>query len=371
MNSLNMIVALVIKELLALLRDPKSRIVLFLPPIIQSLVFGYAATYDLNHVRFAVYNEDKSAASFDLIAGFSGSRNFEQVAVITHDAQIAPLIDNKDVLLVLHIGPQFTRDLLHSNSAQVQVIVDGRNSNTALVALNYVQSIISAFNRQWAARYGLTGPPALVKTRTWFNPNLESRWFFVPGIVALLTLVVTMTVTGFSVARERERGTFDQLLVTPLTPFQILLGKTIPGFIIGFAEATLILLIAVFWFGIPFRGHIITLYTGLALYLLSSVGAGLMISSLSATMQQALLGSFLFSVPAIMLSGFTTPIANMPPALQRLTLLNPIRYFLVVVRSTFLQGASFSDLVPQFWPMLIIGLVCMTLAAWLFRHRVY
>jgi ABC-2 type transport system permease protein len=371
LNFFNKLIALVIKEFLAILRDPKSRIVLIAPPIIQTLVFGYAATYDLNNVRFAVYNEDTGGASRDLIAGFRGSPNFYEAAIITHDEQIRPLINTKEVLLVIHIGPQFTRNLVNGGSAQVQVILDGRNSNTALVALNYVQSIVTNFNTQWTRTHALKGPPAVIKARTWFNPNLESRWFFIPGIVALLTLVVTMMVTALSVAREREQGTFDQLLVTPLTPVQILLGKAIPGFIIGFVEATMILLITVFWFEIPLRGHIITLYTGLALFLLSSVGVGLMISSLAVTMQQGLLGSFLFLTPSILLSGFTTPIANMPQIIQALTRLNPMRYFLVIIRATFLQGASFSSLIHQFWPMLLIGLVCLTLAASLFRHRLY
>jgi drug efflux transport system permease protein len=341
------------------------------PPIIQTLIFGYAATFDLNNVRFAIYNEDSSAASRDLAAAFRGSANFHEVAAVTHAEQIKSLIDSRKVLLVIHIGPQFNRHLFQNKQAQVQVIVDGRNSNTAMIALGYVQSVITAFNEQWARTHALQGPPAVVKSRAWFNPNLESRWFMVPGIVALLTLVVTTMVTALSVAREREQGTFDQLLVTPLTPVQILLGKAIPGFIIGFAEATLIILITVLWFKIPLRGRILTLYTGLSLFLLSSVGVGLMISSLAVTMQQGLLGAFLFLMPSIILSGFTTPIVNMPPWVQALTRLNPMRYFLVIIRDTFLEGASFGALVHQFWPMLPIGVVCLAFAAWLFRHRMY
>ena len=371
MNSIRNIIALVIKEFLAILRDPKSRIVLIAPPIIQTLIFGYAATYDLNNVRFAIYNEDPGPASRELLAAFRGSPNFREVATITRNEQIKSLIDRKDVLLVVHIGPRFNRSMVQDKSAQVQVIVDGRNSNTAMIALNYVQSIVTGFNRQWARTHGLEGPPAVVKTRAWFNPNLESRWFFVPGIIALLTAVVTMTVTALSVAREREQGTFDQLLVTPLTPVQILLGKALPAFVIGFAEATIIIMITVFWFRIPLRGHVVTLYAGLSFYLLSTIGVGLMISSLAVTMQQGLLGAFLFLMPAIILSGFTTPIANMPVSVQTLTRINPMRYFLIVVRGTFLEGASFASLTHQFWPMLLIGLVCLTLAGWLFRHRMY
>jgi ABC-2 type transport system permease protein len=209
------------------------------------------------------------------------------------------------------------------------------------------------------------------ETRAWFNPNLESRWFFLPGIVGMLTLLVTVLVTSLSVAREREQGTFDQLLVTPMRPVEILVGKALPGFIIGVAEATLIMAVTVFWFEVPLVGSLLTLYTGVLLFLLSAVGVGLMISSLAVTQQQGLLGAFFFLVPAIILSGFATPIANMPPLVQNLTLLNPMRYFLVVLRGVFLEGTPFALLIPQFWPMAAIGVAALAIAGWLFRHRMY
>ncbi|MDA8408043.1 MAG: ABC transporter permease [Deltaproteobacteria bacterium] len=363
------IIALMRKEFLAILKDKKSRIVLIGPPIIQLLVFGYAATYDLNQVPFAVYNEDQGGASRDLLAKLCLSPTFHEVATVTHDAEIAPLIDSKQALLLIHLGPDFSRNLDQGIPAPLQVIVDGRNSNTAMIALNYIQSIIDAFNKEWNATRQLGAPRAHLVIRAWFNPNLESRWFIVPGIIGLLTLVVTMLVTALSVAREREQGTFDQLLVTPMRPTEIVLGKALPGFIIGFAEATLIMVVAVYWFRIPLLGHLVTLYMGLFLFLLSAIGVGLMISSISVTQQQGLLGAFLFLVPSIILSGFTTPIANMPQAVQYLTYINPLRYFMVVLRAVFLQGASFISLLNQFWPMALIGIVNLSLAGWLFRHR--
>lgn len=365
------VLTLVLKEFLALLKDKKSRMVIIVPPMLQLMVFGYAATFDLNHVPFAVYNEDRGAAARDLIAHFSGSHSFQLVSRITHEAQVRPLIDNKDVLLVLHIGPDFSRKLAQGRTADVQLLIDGRNSNTALLASNYARDIVNAFNTEWSARQGLSAPPAHLEMRAWFNPNMESRWFIVPGIVGLLTLVVTMLVTALSVAREREQGTFDQLLVTPLRPVEILIGKALPGLIIGLFEASLIITLAVLWFHVPLIGHLATLYTGVLLFLLSGVGVGLMISSLSVTLQQALLGAFLFMVPAVILSGFSTPIANMPPLVQDFTLLNPLRYFMVVLRSVFLEGAPFGLLVPQFWPMAVIGVVTLAAAAWLFRRRMY
>jgi ABC-2 type transport system permease protein len=361
--------ALMTKEFLALLKDKRSRIVVFVPPILQLLVFGYAATFDLNRIPLAVYDEDRSQASRDLVARFAGSPSFQQVAVITHEGEIAPLVDARKVLMVLHLGPQFGRELLNGRPGPVQVIVDGRNSNTAAILLGYVNTIFASFNADWLQRTGGATAQAHLETRAWFNPNLVSRWFIVPGIVGLLTLVVTTLVTALSVAREREQGTFDQLLVTPFRPVEILIGKALPGFIIGFAEATAIILIATLWFQVPLRGSLLTLYVGLFFFLLSTVGMGLMISSLSVTQQQGLLGAFLFIVPSIILSGFATPIANMPHWVQQFTLLNPMRYFLIILRGVFLQGTPFHLLISQFWPMGIIGLVNLTLAGWLFRAR--
>ena len=365
------IFALMKKEFLTLFKDKRSRFVVIGPPIIQLLVFGYAATFDLTNLPYAVYNEDPGMASRDLLANFTGSPNFQQISSIANQTQIAPLIDGKKVLLVLHIGQNFSRDLSLGRAADVQVIIDGRDSNTALLALNYARSVVNRFNQQWADKNGLPAPPAYLETRAWFNPNLESRWFFIPGIVGVLTLVVTMLVTALSVAREREQGTFDQLLVTPLRPVEILIGKALPGFIIGLGEATVITLVAVLWFKIPLLGHLLTLYTGVVLFLLSAIGMGLMISSLAVTQQQGMLGAFLFLVPAIILSGFATPIANMPSLVQDLTLVNPMRYFLVIIRGVFLEGTPFHLLIHQFWPMAVIGVVALTFAGWLFRHRMY
>ena len=368
---LHRIFALVVKELLAVLKDAKSRMVLIGPPILQLVVFGYAATYDLNHVPFAVYNEDPSQASRELVARFDGAPAFQEVARIHSDAEIAPLIDRREALMVLHIDRRFSRDLLSGGTGHVQFILDGRNSNTALLVMGYANTIVSDFDTWWAARHGGIRPLATLDIRARFNEDLESRWFIIPGIVALLTLVVTLVVVALSVAREREAGTFDQLLVTPLRPIDILLGKAIPGFLIGTVEATFIIVAGVLWFGVPLRGGIIPLYIGLFVFLLSVIGFGLMISSLAVTQQQALLGTFLFLVPAVILSGFATPIANMPPLIQYFTYLNPMRYFLVVVRGVFLEGSSTSSLVPQYWPMMVIGVVTLATAGWLFRRRLY
>lgn len=373
--ALTRIFALIVKEFLALLKDPRSRTVLIGPPLIQLIVFGYAATFELKDIPFAVYNEDRGAISRTFEASFNGAPAFRRVATISSDREMAPLIDGRTALLVIHIGPRFSERLLSGESSRIQaplqVIIDGRNSNTAMVALNYVRRIVDQFNRQWMQERGLSAMPAYLESRAWFNPNLESRWFFVPGIIGMLALITTILVTAMTVAREREQGTFDQLLVTPLRPGEILLGKALPGFLIGMAQGTVILLIVTLWFEVPLRGSLPALYCGLALFLLSGVGVGLLISSLAVTQQQGLLGAFLFVVPAITLSGFATPIANMPPFIQAVTRIDPLRYFLVILRKVFLEGAGFDVLLHQLWPMALIAAAALALSGWLFRHRLY
>lgn len=366
---LRQILALIIKELLMILRERKSRTVLILPPLIQLMVFGYAATFDLNRVPIAVYNQDRSTASRDLVARFRGSPTFQVVATLNSSHRINELIDSRRVQMVLDIDPRFTRDLLTRQQAPVQVIVDGRNSNTALLIEGYANTILSDFAMNWSQSHGIPPPIATLDIRARYNATLNSHWFIIPGIVALLTQVITLLVISLSVARERESGTFDQLLVTPLRPIDILLGKGLPSLLIGGLEASVIIAATVLWFHVPLRGGLLPLYLGLLLFVASVTGVGLTISSLASTQQQALLGAFLFMVPSIILSGFATPIANMPAWVQTLTLLNPMRYFLIIVRSVFLQGADLTSLAGQYWPMGLIGFATLACAGWLFRRR--
>ncbi len=377
---LHRLLALIAKEFLTLLKDPKSRTVVILPPLLQTIIFGYAATFDLVDVPCAIYDEDRSAASRELAARVAGSPTFRVVAELRRDADMARHLDAGQVRLVLRIGQGFERALTlrggvegmspAPSQAVVQAIADGRNSNTAGLALNYMASIVDDFGARYVAAHGGQPRPSTLMTRAWHNPNLLSRWFFVPGIVVMVTMVVTLIITALSVAREREQGTFDQMLVTPYRPTELLIGKAAPGFLVGLVEATFIVALAVFWFGVPLRGSLLTLYAGLVLFLFSVVGIGLMISSLSVTMQQGLLGMFLFTMPAAILSGFATPIANMAEPVQWLTWVNPMRYVLIIVRGVFLEGADLALLAPQLWPLALIGAVCMAAAGWLFRHRI-
>jgi ABC-2 type transport system permease protein len=306
MGSLLRIQALIWKELLAILKDPKSRVAVLVPPLLQTLMFGYAATYDLNLIHYAVYDQDQSGASREFLAGLDGSGVFRRVADLRSEREMGALIDGRKALLVVRIGQDFERSLLQGRTGDVQVIADGRNSNTAGTALNYVATITDSFNARWKEAHG--GPPAPLQpvVRAWFNPTLETRWFMIPGMIGMLTLVQMIVITSMSVAREREQGTMDQLLVTPFLPVEIMLGKSLPSILIGLVQVTMVLVLAIFWFKIPFQGSLGTLYLGIALFLIAAVGIGLMISSVAGTLQQALLGSFLTIMPCSLLSGCAT-----------------------------------------------------------------
>ena len=363
------ILALVRKELLAVLKDPRSRVTLFLPPILQSLLFGYAASYDLANVPYAVLDQDGGAAAHDLIARFDGSGVFRQVATLYRADDIASLIDNRRALLVIQIGEDFERKISAGKPANIQVIADGRNSNTAGTALGYVSAIVEAFNADWRQAHGFADPPVHVSVRAWYNANLESRWNMIPALLGTITLLQTLMLTALSVAREREDGTFDQLLVTPFRPSEIMIGKALPSTLVGLTQATLILLVAQLWFRIPFAGSFVTLYIGLALFLVAAIGIGLFVSSFSATMQQAMLFSFVLLMPFTLLSGLTTPIRNMPEVFQLLTVINPLRYAIDIAHRVYLEGAGLPQLLPDLLPLVAMAAVTLPLAAWMFRNR--
>jgi ABC-2 type transport system permease protein len=364
------ILALTRKELLAVLKDPRGRFTLLVPPIFQCLIYGYVATYDLNDVPFAVLDRDHSDASRDLVARLDGSRAFHRQAGLYRTGDIETWIDERRVLLVISIDQDFERKLMLGQSAEIQVIADGRNSNTAGTAVGYVNTIVTAFNAEWRAAHGLPDVPVRVTLRAWYNPNLETRWHMIPSLIGTLTLLQTLLLTAMSVAREREEGTLDQLLVTPFRPAEIMAGKALPSVLIGFVQATNILLVAQLWFRIPFVGSFLTLYVGLSLFLLAAVGIGLLVSAISATMQQAMLYSFLVMMPFALLSGLATPVSSMPRVIQVLTRFNPLRYAIEIAERVYLEGAGLNVLISDLWPLTAIALVTLSTAAWMFRHRV-
>ncbi|HWP57006.1 MAG TPA: ABC transporter permease [Candidatus Acidoferrales bacterium] len=369
LDAIRRILALTRKELLAILKDPRGRFTLFVPPILQCLIFGYAATYDLNHVPYAVLDQDRSAASRELLARLDGSGVFRRVAEVSRAADLKKIIDERRALLAIQIEQDFARRLYLGLAANLQVIADGRNSNTAGTALSYVNSVVEGFNNGWRAKQGQAGPPVRVTTRAWYNPNMETRWNMIPALIGTLTLLQTLLLTAMSVAREREEGTFDQLLVTPFRPAEIMAGKALPSVLIGLVQATNVLLVAQLWFRIPFAGSFATLYAGLALFLLAAVGIGLLVSSVVATMQQAMLFSFLIMMPFALLSGLTTPISSMPEVLQQATLINPLRYAIEIAHRVYLEGATLSLLIPELWPLAVTAAITLAIASWMFRHR--
>ena len=359
------IASLIRKELLALIKEPASRAILLMPVLVQALLFGYGATYDLRHVPYAVLDQGRGAASAELLARLDGTGVFVREATLTSSRQIAQVIDEQRAMLVLAIPSDFEQRLLAGQRASLQVILDGRNSTTAGVAAGYVGAIVA----DYSASVGTDGPGITIDRRVWFNPNLESRWNLMTGLIAALSMLQTLLLAALSVAREREQGTFDQLLVTPLTPMQILVGKALPAIFIGLIQSTIIFLVIRFWFAVPMAGSVWLMYLGLLTFTVAAVGMGLSISALSLTMQQAMLYTFLLIMPLMLLSGLLTPVRNMPEALQIATYANPLRFGMNIVRRVYLEGATLGDVWRDFIPLLVLACVTLPTAAWLFRNR--
>jgi ABC-2 type transport system permease protein len=364
-GNLAQIGALIHKEILALVKDPHSRIVLFAPALVQALLFGYGATFDLTHVPYAVLDLSRGEASQELLARVDGTGVFFREATLTSPRQIAEVIDSEAALLVLGIPSDFEQRLATNRTAPLQLILDGRNSSTAGAAAAHIGAIVSDYNRSLTG----TAAPVTIERRAWFNPNLESRWNMMPALIAALSMLQTLLISALSVAREREQGTFDQLLVTPLTPMQILVGKAVPAILIGLIQSTIIFLVILFWFRIPMTGSVGLLYLGLLTFTVAAVGLGLSISAVALNMQQAMLYTFLILMPLMLLSGLITPVRNMPEVLQIATYANPLRFGMSIVRRVYLEGAGFADVAIEFVPLLVLAAVTLPLAAWLFRNR--
>ncbi|NDY72964.1 antibiotic ABC transporter permease [Desulfobacter hydrogenophilus] len=371
MQTLRRLIALILKEFLTIMKDPKSRFVVIVPPILQFLIFSYAATFDLENVRYAVFDECRSVLSRSFLAGIEGTGRFKLTGYLENVGQVKEIIDNEKARLMIHIGPRFEECLRSGRPAPIQVIADGRSPNVAMIAIGYLGTIVENFNNSLLEQ-GIaqgSGPGLALVERAWFNENLSSRWFMVSALGGVISTVVVMTLISLSVAREREFGTFDQLLVAPFSPVEILVGKSMPGIVFGMLDALIFSGGAVLWFHIPFRGTISALMVALLCFIITLVGIGLLVSSLSTTMQQGLLGAFLFLMPAITLSGLATPVENMPMWLQQANMFNPVRHIITALRRIFLEGADLVTVWPQIWPLLIMACITLPLATWLFRHR--
>jgi len=355
---------MIIKELRATIKDPRTRTILFLPVIMQTMLFGYAATFNLDEVQYACLDQSRSAYSTELISKIEGSGVFQRVQTLNSSSEIAQVIDSDAAMLVLNIPPDFADKLAMGENAEVQVITDGRNSSTSGIAAGYVNSIVAEYN---AVRNG--GSILELETISWYNPNLITRWMFLPALMPMMALSQVLMLSGLSVAREREQGTFDQLLVTPISPTIILIGKAIPPILIGLGQATFALLIICFWFNIKVMGSLGTLYLLLLVFLLSCVGIGLSISAVSNNMQQVMVYCFMAMMPMSLLSGATTPVRNMPELLQYFTLVNPLRFATEAVRRIVLEGSSIGTIAYAFVPMLLIAAITLPTAGWFFRNK--
>jgi ABC-2 type transport system permease protein len=367
---------LFVKELIQVFRDKRLRITLLFPPIFQLIVFGYAANLDVKNIATAIRDLDRSVDSRNLADRFERSKYFKVVSHPQTPEEIELLINKGEAVLTIDIPSGFSRKIKKGDTAGVQIIVDGTESNTAMIALGYVSRILSEYsaekvvkklNREGRRDFEEAGVE--LEPRVWFNPNLESRYFYVPGVIATIAFLLPMILTAQAIVREREMGTLEQIMVTPIRSWELVLGKTLPFALIGLIDVVMIALLGVFWFEIPLRGNPLVLLLGTFLFLMSSVGIGLFISTISSTQQQAQISTFFFMNPAFILSGFAFPLENMPEWLQTMTYLNPLRYFLIIIRGVFLKGVGLEVLWHQMLALAVLGGLMITLSSVRFRKR--
>jgi ABC-2 type transport system permease protein len=361
------ILTLIIKELHAILQDHQGRMLLIVPVLLQLAVFPFAATLEVKNNTLGVFSEDAGAESVELLQRLARAQAFTEVRYLRSEAEMRQAVDGQEVLLVLRFAPDFSRNLAAGRPVSVQAILDGRRSNSGQIALGYIRQIFDAYRRDRSGG-GAVAPPALT-VRHWYNPNLDYVRHIVPSLVAIITTISTLVVTSLSIAREREQGTFDQLLVSPLTPGMIMVGKTVPALLVAAFQATIILTAGIFVYHIPFQGSVLLLYGSMFFYILALSGIGLLVSSLCSTQQQAFLGVFSFMMPAVLLSGFPSPVENMPAWLQYLDWFNPLQHFIVIVKGVFLKDVGAAVLFHSLWPLLVIAGITLFAADWMFRRR--
>jgi ABC-2 type transport system permease protein len=371
------------KELIQALREPRMRVLLFVPPILQLVVFGFAVNLDVDHARIAWMDMDRTPQSRALRDRFTGSGRFDIVSAPASEDDVQRTLDRGVAQAVVRIPLGFSRDTARGRPTEVQILIDGTNSNTASLVASYAGEIVAEYSvdlleqqqrvkvmtRSPGSPVAMATPRVTARSRVWFNPDLYSRNYFVPGVIANIIMMVTLMLTALGIVREKEIGTMEQLMVTPMRPIELMLGKTLPFALVGLLDVTLITVVALLVFHIPLHGSFLLLLFCAVLYLMTSLGAGLFLSTISHTQQQAMMGSFFFSTPAFMLSGFAFPIRNMPVAVQYLTYLNPIRYFIEIVRGIFLKGAGVEVLWPQMAALTVYGVAVLGLSAMRFQKK--
>jgi len=377
------VLEIVRKEFRQALRDPRMRFVLIIPPLLQTIIFGYAVSLDVEHVRLGWMDLDRSPRSEQLRKRFEGSPYFDIARLAQSEADVERIMDRGDAQALVRIPAGYGAAIESGRQAGVQVLVDGANSNTAAIIANYAAGVIGAENQELMETLSLrklvgrtadgpirvTMPSVKAATRVWFNPELKSRNYFVPGIIVNIITLVTLMLTALSVVREKEIGTMEQIMVTPIRPIELMLGKTIPFLIVGFIDMALVIAIALELFHVPLRGSLLLILGTSLLFMMTTLGAGLLLSTVSETQQQAMMGAFFFFQPAFMLSGFAFPLRNMPEVIQWLTYLNPLRYFMDIVRGVFLKGTGVAILWPQILALAVFGFAILFLSALRFQKR--
>lgn len=364
---LRRIIALIKKEFLSIWKDPRSRTLIIVPPILQLLIFAHAATMEVRNLNMAVLDNSKTLQSRELITKFEHSKWFRKIIIVDNQKQVEKLISSKKAHLALLIDDDFSTNLKKKKPTQLQLILDGRQTNVAGIASGYVNTIVSQYENENFPRKN--APQISVQVRNWFNPNLIFLWYTVVSLITILATTIALILTALSIAREREMGTFDQLIVSPLNSFEILVGKTAPPLIISVVLTTIMGVCAILLFDVPFKGSIGIFYIGIIIYLLSMVGIGLFISSICKTQQQAILGAFAFQMPAILLSGYISPIEDMPLFFQYLTWGNPVRFFLVIIKGITFKNMPMSYIIENMIPLSIIGLITLFAAGWMFKKN--
>ncbi|MEY2697415.1 MAG: multidrug transporter permease component [Pseudomonadota bacterium] len=359
--------AQIIKELLSILRDPRSRVILLGPPLMQLLVFSFAATLEVKHIDLAVLNEDSGRWGFEVSQRLSHAYFVNAVTTARNQPEIEDLVARGKVIAAIHIPSDFSRRVSSQQSAPLQILLDGRKANAAQIAFGYMQMVIAGMNRDIGFSQGLI--PERVALRHWFNPNLTYQWFIVPSLGGTLVMFVTLMIAALSIARERELGTFDQLLVSPCSPSEIIFAKIVPAVLMGLLLGVIMLAAGIFVFGIPFKGSFVILLGCLFLFIVSIVGIGLMISSICSTQQQAILGTFTVGVPAVLVSGFATPVENMPRVLQWISEAIPLKHYLIIVQGSFLKALPITDICMNAWPLVIIAAVTLSASTRFVRSR--
>lgn len=365
-KSIHKILALIKKEFIIIWNDPKSRGIILAMPIIQLIIFAYAVTMEIKNIDVVIVDQDNSLQSRELISKFENSPQFRKIYRVNNIQEMQEKLDQQDVSMGLYINNDFSTNVTSQTQTDVLVITDGRQTNSAAIVAGYASQIIMSYAKEISSK---SGTEINVITRNWYNPNLEYRWFVLTVIVAMLAVTMTLLLTSLSIAREREMGTFDQLIVSPLSSFNILIGKTIPPLVISMILLCLMSVIVTQFFDVPFNGSTTLFLASMLISLLSIVGVGLFISSISNTQQQAVLGCMTFMMPAMLLSGFVSPVEDMPTFLQYFTYLNPMRFFINLTRGIFLKGMNAEDISTNLLPLIGIAIITLSIASWTFKHK--